>query len=87
MSLSGTQVTDANLAHLGGLTTLKELRLYWTQITDAGLAHLAGLTALERLDLDDTQVSGSGLVHLAGDSCGSVARLPDRWRSCCPLCQ
>jgi len=61
-----TQVSDAGLAHLKGLTALEVLYLDHTFVGDAGLAHLKGLTALETLDLDNTQVSDAGLAHLKG---------------------
>jgi len=38
--LDGTQVTDAVLAHLKGLTKLSELWLDGTQVTDAGVREL-----------------------------------------------
>ncbi len=63
---SGPSVTDADLAHLAGLTNLEGLYLSGTQVTDAGLAHLAGLTNLQELDLGNTQVTDAGLAHLAG---------------------
>ena len=62
--LPDPEVTDANLAHLTGLTALKKLGLGGTQVTDAGLAHLAGLTALEELDLADNQVTDVGVAEL-----------------------
>ena len=40
VDLGGTQVTDAGLVHLAGLTNLKRLALARTQITDAGVADL-----------------------------------------------
>ena len=42
MTLNGTQVTDAGLAHLTGLTKLEMLFLDGTKITDAGLVNLCG---------------------------------------------
>ena len=66
VSLSGTQITDAGLVHLKGLTSLTALILNDTQITDEGLAHLNGLTRLTALDLHDTQITDAGLVHLKG---------------------
>ncbi|HET6879427.1 MAG TPA: hypothetical protein VFI31_04710 [Pirellulales bacterium] len=42
-----TQVTDARLAYLRGLTNLEWVNLDDTLITDAGLAHLQGLTNLK----------------------------------------
>jgi Leucine-rich repeat (LRR) protein len=62
--LSGSQVTDASLAHLTGLTALERLTLVATQVTDAGLAHLTGLTGLETLNLSETQVTDAGISEL-----------------------
>jgi len=59
-----SQITDAGLVHLGGLTQPEWLTLNATQVTDAGLVHLRGLTHLRFLSLDDTQVTDAGLTHL-----------------------
>jgi hypothetical protein len=64
VSLDGSQVTDAELAHLTGLRELERLSLYSTQVTDAGLVHLAGLTTLEALYLDATQVTETAAAEL-----------------------
>ena len=40
VSLKGTQVTDADLEHLKGLTSLDDLRVRGTQVTDAGVNEL-----------------------------------------------
>ena len=66
LSIYNTQVTDANLAHLTGLTTLRSLNLSGTRITSKGLEHLQPLTMLEWLNLSNTQVDDSGLVYLTG---------------------
>jgi len=68
-----TQVTDADLTHLEGLTGLQLLWLHDTQVSDAGLEHLKGLNAIQELDLSNTQVSDAGLKHLKGMS--SLQRL------------
>lgn len=60
------QNTDAGLAHLHELTSLKRLALDNPIITDAGLAHLQGLTSLQVLDLENSQVTDAGLAHLHG---------------------
>ena len=60
------KVTDADLAHVAGMTELKSLGLQNTQVTDAGLVHLARLAKLKTLSLDGTQVTDAGLAHLAG---------------------
>ncbi len=65
LDLSNTQITDAGLEHLKGLTNLYSLRLDNTQITDSGLVHLKGLTNLRGiLWLSGTQVTDAGLEHL-----------------------
>jgi Leucine-rich repeat (LRR) protein len=66
VDLSETQVTDAGLKHLRGLTQLQVLTLDSTQVTDAGLEHLRGLTQLRELQLTNTQVTDAGLGHLRG---------------------
>jgi len=59
-----TSATDAALAHLKGLRSLKELELSGTQISDAGLEYLSGLDHLEVLDLADTAITDAGLGHI-----------------------
>ena len=66
--------TDADLAHLKGLTSLQNLYLRNASITDAGLAHLEGLISLECLYLSHTQITGVGLAHLKG-----LTRLQELW--------
>ena len=57
--------TDADLEHIGELTSLKSLVLPKAVITDAGLAELRGLTQLQYLEIDAPHVTDAGLVHLA----------------------
>ena len=64
IDLLGTQVTDAGLVHLKGLSSLNWLDLDGTQLTDAGLIDLKGLSSLERLDLHQTQVTEGGVQEL-----------------------
>ncbi len=66
LSLWGTQMTGAGLAHLKGLAGLQTLELGDTRVTDAGLAHLQGLTGLQKLWLSNTRVTDAGLAHLQG---------------------
>ena len=66
LDLSSTNVTDAGLVHLIGMTRLKTLLLENAQVTDAGLTHLKGLTSLHKLTLDSAQVTDAGLTHLKG---------------------
>lgn len=64
--LSGTQIGDAEVAHIGKLVNLQRLWLDRTQTTDSGLEHLDGLTSLVVLSLGETEVSDAGLEHLMG---------------------
>jgi len=59
-------LTDAALAHLNGLSRLKELDLSRTRITDSGLFQLKGLKGLEQLNLSRTRITDAGLAHLSG---------------------
>ena len=59
-----TNVTDAGLVHLKGLTKLQTLNLSDTNVTDAGLVHLKGLTILQTLVLIDTKVTDAGVKKL-----------------------
>ncbi len=61
-----SSVTNAGLAHLAGLTNLKELNLSETGITDAGLVTLKGMKSLQRLELCGTRITDAGLEHLSG---------------------
>ena len=61
-----TQVTDAGLEHIKGLTRLQNLYLFSTQVTDAGLESLKGLDELLELRLDNTKVTDAGLEHIKG---------------------
>ena len=64
--LTNTQVNNAGLAHLSGLSRLQVLDLSNTPIEDEGLAHLKGLTGLQVLYLYNTRISDAGLTHLNG---------------------
>jgi hypothetical protein len=59
-----TQVTDAGLVHLLGLTKLQALAIDGTQVTDAGLVHLKGMKELIGLECGAANIHGEGLVHL-----------------------
>jgi hypothetical protein len=60
----GRKLSDAGLAHLGGLKALKFLNIIGgAGITDQGLAHLEGLSNLETLFLGGTPVNKAGLDH------------------------
>ncbi len=56
VNLTLTNVTDAGLVHVAGLTGLEVLDLHDTYVGDAGLEHLKGLTNLQSLDLNGTDI-------------------------------
>ncbi len=66
LNLGGQPLTDAQLAHVKGLTDLTELHLEKTKITDKGLENLRGLTNLEYLNMYGTDVTDAGLANLEG---------------------
>jgi hypothetical protein len=59
------QIGDKGLAHLAGLTELRELTLDGTHVSDAGLKHLAKMTDLQKLILSSTKITDAGLPELA----------------------
>ena len=66
--LSGTRVTDADLAHLTGLPSLQSLVLYKTEVTAAGLVHFQKMPALRRLALSgyasSDRLTGADMANL-----------------------
>jgi uncharacterized protein YjbI with pentapeptide repeats len=66
ISFAGTEVSDAWLRHLKGMSQLQSLDLQSTCVTDTGLSHLEGMTQLRQLSLNDTQITDGGLEHVKG---------------------
>lgn len=66
LDLARTQISDAGLKALSGMSALRELHLENTGISDAALDHVAGLKNLEYLNVYGTKVSDAGLLKLAG---------------------
>jgi hypothetical protein len=64
IDLHKTAITDADLARLEGLKSLRVLNLYGTKITDAGVQSLSNLTSLQTLYLNGTGVTDAGLQYL-----------------------
>jgi Leucine-rich repeat (LRR) protein len=66
--LGFTDITDAGLVHLKGMTWLKRLSLMNTSlaanITDAGLVHLKALNNLTHLHLEGTKITAAGMAEL-----------------------
>jgi len=58
-------ISNAGLAHLAGLTRLKELVLFRTGINNGCLVHLSKLANLEDLNLSQTGVTDDALPFLA----------------------
>jgi len=63
--LNGTDVTDAGLAQLTGLSELEALHVKNVNVTNHGLVDVAQMTNLAILDLSNNSVTDAGLAHLA----------------------
>jgi hypothetical protein len=61
-----TNVGNADLKNLTGITGLRLLVLWSTKVTDAGMKDLAGLKELRHLSLQNTKVTDEGLKELIG---------------------
>ena len=61
-----SEVTDAGLAHIRGLSRLEWLLLISDSVTDAGLKNIKGLCELEKMTLVCPRVTDAGLENLAG---------------------
>jgi beta-lactamase regulating signal transducer with metallopeptidase domain len=68
-----SEVTDAGMAHLAGLTALERLEIGGPQLTGAALVHLAGMRNLEYLSLYVGELSDEDTRHL--DRLGSLKEL------------
>lgn len=59
------RITNAGMADVAELHSLKGLYFKINRVTNAGLRHLSKLTSLEELELGGGQIDDAGLVHLA----------------------
>jgi hypothetical protein len=75
LSLSGSRVSDAGMAHVASLTSLRSLDLSSTEVGDAGLARLCDLKWLQEINLFNTHVTDTGLADL----CGKLAKTSCRF--------
>jgi hypothetical protein len=65
--LSGSEVTDAQLAVLANVGSLLNLVIdHSPGVTSAGLAHLQGHGSLEKLFAGNTSIDDAGVAHLSG---------------------
>ncbi|MCX5757881.1 MAG: hypothetical protein NTU83_05130 [Candidatus Hydrogenedentes bacterium] len=59
-----TPVTDADLAYMEGMTTLRDVDVGGTCIGDEGLSHLQNMPSIEELILRDTRITDAGMPYL-----------------------
>ena len=64
IGLHASDITEADLEYLKGLTKLRRLGLADTRLSDAGLERLEGMTTLEILYLMENPITDAGLDHL-----------------------
>jgi Leucine-rich repeat (LRR) protein len=60
----GRGITDAGLAEIAHLSSLKALYLRDHNLSNTGLAHLAQITSLEELELSGGRINDAALSHL-----------------------
>ncbi len=63
--MSTTDITDAGVRHLSGVTEMRHLRIKETRVTDVGLGHLAPMSALETINVRRLDITDEGLLRLA----------------------
>jgi hypothetical protein len=64
--LDDTEITDAGMGHLKGLTELDVLALHGTNINGEGLANLSALPKLRVLNLSNCPITDDSLAHIKG---------------------
>jgi internalin A len=64
IGLHESDITEADLEYLKGLTKLRRLGLADTRLSDEGLKRLEGMTTLETLYLMENPITDAGLDHL-----------------------
>lgn len=65
LNLSNSQIDDAGLAHLSGLTKLKKFYAHMNpKITDKGMKSLSGMQQLELLTVGGTGITDAGLKQI-----------------------
>lgn len=60
------KMTEADLAHLQGLTSLRYLTIRDVPVSDASLSHFAGLKRLEGLTVGGAEITDAGFEHIGG---------------------
>ncbi len=60
LGLNQTNIGDADMQTIAGLTGLETLFLVGTKVTDASVPHLSKLKNLKRLDITGTKISAQG---------------------------
>lgn len=66
LSLSMSNISDANLRTLQGLSNLNSLTLSMNQLTDAGMSAIGRFSNLQTLSLGSNGITDAGLANLAG---------------------
>jgi hypothetical protein len=64
LNMLGTRVTDAGIASMAGMHSLRKLVLSFTKISDASLYFIQAMTRLTLLMLDGTGVTDEGLSYI-----------------------
>jgi Leucine-rich repeat (LRR) protein len=61
----GSDIGDEYLAHMKGMTKLKDLTIGGDKLTDAGMVFVKNFTELRKLRIDSQKVTAAGVANLA----------------------
>lgn len=71
LTISGTNLDDEAMKHIGKITTLERLLISQTQVTDAGIKEILPLQRLQQINLRETKITDASMETLT--------RFPQLW--------
>lgn len=72
LDVSGTDISDAGLEHIGRLEQLDELKICFTSITDAGFARLFDHSSIAGVEVEGTNVTDQAMERLIASKSGRI---------------
>jgi hypothetical protein len=69
VDLSGTEITDRDVAPLATVGSFRQLDVSNTKLSDDSIEYLRRITALKNVNLDGTRVTDKGVWTLCNETC------------------